>query len=133
MSTYFKLHYHLGVRHQEPGGLLGQVLATTALGIHGRHHPRPWRVPHGVGGWVDHVHLLFDLRPTMRIPEVVRELKKASTEHIRPHYGLQHSSGRKVVASSRWAGGNGTRSRITSPGKRNIMRRRPSRRNTSNS
>jgi len=45
-------------------------------------------VPHGIGGWVDHVHLLVDLRPTHSIPEVVREVKKASTEWIRTHHGL---------------------------------------------
>jgi REP element-mobilizing transposase RayT len=45
-------------------------------------------VPHGVGGWIDHIHVLFDLRPTHAIPDIVRELKKSSTEHIRRAHGL---------------------------------------------
>ncbi|HOY29513.1 MAG: IS200/IS605 family transposase [Flavobacteriales bacterium] len=88
MSTYFKLHYHLvfGTKNRVAcldkswRPQLWEYMGGTIRGLGG--------VPHGVGGWVDHVHLLFDLRPTMQIPEVVRELKKASTEHIRQHYGL---------------------------------------------
>jgi len=46
-------------------------------------------VPHGVGGYNDHVHLLIDLKPTQLLPDVVRELKKASTEWVRAHHGLR--------------------------------------------
>lgn len=40
-------------------------------------------VPHGVGGFDDHVHLLVDLTPKHVFPDVVRELKKASTAWLR--------------------------------------------------
>ena len=89
MSTYFKLHYHLvfGTKYRiacldkawRPR--LWEYMGGTIRGIGG--------VPHGVGGWVDHVHILFDLKPTMQIPDVVRELKKASTDWIRKEHGLR--------------------------------------------
>jgi len=36
-----------------------------------------------VGGWKDHVHILADLKPTQTVADVVREVKKASTQWIR--------------------------------------------------
>ena len=78
MSTYFKLHYHLvfstknrvACLDKDWRPLLWEYMGGTIRGLGG--------VPHGVGGWVDHIHVLFDLRPTHAIPDVVRELKKAS-------------------------------------------------------
>ncbi|MDB6171676.1 MAG: transposase [Chthoniobacteraceae bacterium] len=35
--------------------------------------------PQGVGGVADHVHLLIGLKPTERLADLVRELKKASS------------------------------------------------------
>lgn len=89
MSTYFKLHYHIvfGTKKRVPclekawRPQLWEYMGGTVRGLGG--------VPHGVGGWNDHVHLLIDLKPTQVIPEVVRELKKASTEWVRQHTGLK--------------------------------------------
>lgn len=89
MTTYFKLHYHIvfGTNARNPcldkawRPDLWEYMGGTVRGLNG--------VPHGVGGWVDHVHLLVDLRPTHLIPDVVRELKKASTEWIRARQGLR--------------------------------------------
>ncbi len=89
MSTYFKLHYHIafGTRNRVPcvdkawRPRLWEYMGGTVRGLNG--------VPHGIGGWIDHVHLLVDLRPTHSIPDVVRELKKASTEWVRTHQGLR--------------------------------------------
>ena len=61
--------------------MLWEYMGGTVRGLGG--------VPHGVGGWVDHVHLLVDLRPTHSLPDVVRELKKASTDWIRTQHGLR--------------------------------------------
>jgi REP element-mobilizing transposase RayT len=88
MSTYFKLHYHLVFSTKNRVACLDkdwrpklwEYMGGTIRGLGG--------VPHGVGGWIDHIHVLFDLRPTHSIPDIVRELKKASTEHIRRQYGL---------------------------------------------
>jgi len=89
MSTYFKMHYHLvfGTRGRAPcldqawRPRLWEYMGGTVRGLNG--------VPHGIGGWIDHVHLLVDLRPVHSIPDVVRELKKASTEWVRAHHGLR--------------------------------------------
>ena len=89
MSTYFKLHNHIvfGTKNRVAcldkswRPQLWEYMGGTVRGLGG--------VPHGVGGWVDHVHLLIDLKPTQLIPDVVRELKKASTEWVREHSGLK--------------------------------------------
>ena len=88
MSSFFKLHYHLVFSTKNRVACLDkdwrpqlwEYMGGTIRGLGG--------VPHGVGGWVDHIHVLFDLRPTHAIPDVVRELKKASTDHIRRTHGL---------------------------------------------
>ncbi len=89
MSTYSRLHYHIvfATRNRVPcldkewRAQLWEYMGGTVRGLNG--------VPHGIGGWVDHVHLLIDLRPTHAIPDLVRELKKASTEWIRAQHGLR--------------------------------------------
>ncbi len=83
MSTYFKLHYHIvfGTKNRVAcldkawRPKLWEYMGGTIRGLGG--------VPHGVGGYNDHVHLLIDLKPTQVIADVVRELKKASTEWVR--------------------------------------------------
>ena len=90
MSTYFKLHYHIvfGTKNRVAcldkswRPQLWEYMGGTVRGVGG--------VPHGVGGWIDHVHLLIDLKPTHQIPDVVRELKKATTEWIREHHGSKN-------------------------------------------
>ncbi|HQV39827.1 MAG TPA: IS200/IS605 family transposase [Flavobacteriales bacterium] len=89
MSTYFKLHYHIVFATKRRVACLDKAwraqlweyMGGTIRGLGG--------VPHGVGGYNDHVHLLIDLKPTQLLPDVVRELKKASTEWVRAHHGLR--------------------------------------------
>ena len=89
MSTYFKLHYHIvfGTKNRVAcldkawRPQLWEYIGGTVRGLGG--------VPHGVGGWHDHLHLLIDLKPTHVVADVVRELKKASTEWLREQRGLK--------------------------------------------
>lgn len=88
MSTYFRLHYHIvfGTKNRVAcldkswRPQLWEYMGGTVRGL--------GAVPHGVGGFNDHVHLLIDLKPTQLIPDIVRELKKASTEWIREQHRL---------------------------------------------
>ena len=52
-----------------------------------------------VGGYRNHVHLLFELHPTMSISEIVREVKRSSADWI--------NSGHKIPAYFRWQKGYG--------------------------
>jgi putative transposase len=78
-STYLSLHYHLvfGTRNREPliappwRSRLHEYLGGVLSGLGG--------FPHGIGGTVDHVHLLVGLRATHCLSDVLRELKKASS------------------------------------------------------
>ncbi|MBL0127693.1 MAG: IS200/IS605 family transposase [Flavobacteriales bacterium] len=89
MSTYTKLHFHIvfGTKGRVPcidqrwRSRLWEYMGGTIRGL--------GDVPHGVGGWDDHVHLLIDLRPTHVLADVVRELKKASTAWIRQEIGVR--------------------------------------------
>lgn len=38
--------------------------------------------PLAVNGWRDHVHVLFELKPTQRVADIMRELKSISTKWI---------------------------------------------------
>jgi putative transposase len=79
MSTFVSLHYHivfgtknrLPLIHESWSGRLHEYLGGTANSLEG--------FVQGVGGVEDHVHLLIGLRPTHRISDFMRELKKASS------------------------------------------------------
>lgn len=90
MSTYFKIHYHI---------VFGTKNRIACLESSWR--PQLWEymggavkalngVPHGIGGFNDHVHMLIDLRPTHVIADVVRDVKRSSTDWIREHAGLKN-------------------------------------------
>lgn len=46
-------------------------------------------VPEAVGGMSDHVHLLVGLRATHRLADVLRDLKRASSEWVHTTIGLR--------------------------------------------
>ena len=78
-STYHCLYYHWVCSTKHRRGLIRpqwrnrfhQYLGGTVRGLQG--------VPLEAGGVEDHVHLLLSLKPTHRISDFVRELKKASS------------------------------------------------------
>lgn len=87
-STYLSLHYHLvfstknreGIIAPEWRARLHDYLAGTLRGQGG--------FPEGAGGVADHVHLLFGLRATHCVADVMRELKKASSAWVHQEIGL---------------------------------------------
>jgi putative transposase len=78
-STYTCLLYHFvfSTKNREPLIIpayrerLHEYLGGVVRGLDG--------VPKGVGGVVDHVHLLALLRPTHCVADFMREMKKASS------------------------------------------------------
>jgi REP element-mobilizing transposase RayT len=88
MSAYLSLHYHVvfSTRHRVPclakawRDDLHSYMSGTIKGLGG--------FPQTTDGWVDHVHLLFGLKATHVVADVVRELKKASSVWVRDHVGL---------------------------------------------
>ena len=87
-STYLSLHYHLvfGTKSREPfiepgwRARLHDYLGGTTRGLGG--------FPEGVGGVVDHVHLLVGLKATHCLADVMRELKKASSVWVHEQVGM---------------------------------------------
>ncbi len=85
MSTYSKMHFHIVFSTQHRVACLDQrwrselwaYMAGTINGLGG--HAR------NVNGWKDHVYILADLKPTQTVADVVREVKKASTQWVRTH------------------------------------------------
>jgi putative transposase len=89
-STFLSLHYHVvfATKHRQPTiaaawrTRLFDYLGGTIRGLGG--------FPEGVGGTQDHVHLLFGLKATMCIADVIREVKKASCVWIHEEIGDRH-------------------------------------------
>ena len=87
-STYLSLHYHLvfGTKNREATILpawrarLHEYLGGTIRGLGG--------FPEGVGGVVDHVHLLVGLKATHCLADMMRELKKTSSVWVHEQIGL---------------------------------------------
>lgn len=88
-STYLSLHYHIvfGTKNREPlidrawRTRLHEYLGGTIRGLGG--------FPEGVGGVVDHVHLLIGLKSTHCLADVMRELKKASSAWVHQEIGKE--------------------------------------------
>jgi putative transposase len=92
-STYLSLHYHVVFSTKERRPMivpewrnrLHDYLGGTANGLGG--------ISQQVGGIADHVHMLFGLKATHCLADVMRELKKASSawakENIDPLFAWQ--------------------------------------------
>jgi putative transposase len=85
-STFFSLHYHIifstkerrPVIQREWQPRLHSYLGGIIRGMNG--------VAESVGGISDHVHLLVSLRPTHCIADVLRDLKKDSTNWVKENF-----------------------------------------------
>jgi len=88
-STHTSLHFHLIWATHQRQPLLGtewraslhEYLGGCARGLEAH--------PQGVGGVEDHVHMLVSLKPTHRLSDFMREVKKASSSWIREQHGLR--------------------------------------------
>lgn len=87
-STHTHLLYHLIFATKKRAPLIAdswrarlhEYLGGCITGLGG--------VPQGVGGVADHVHLLVGLKPTHRLSDFMRELKKSSSNWVRETLGL---------------------------------------------
>ena len=87
-STYLSLHYHLvfGTKNREATispewrARLHDYLGGTIRSLGG--------FPEGIGGVADHVHLLVGLKATHCLADVLRELKKASSNWVHEEMGV---------------------------------------------
>jgi REP element-mobilizing transposase RayT len=85
-STFFSLHYHIVFSTKERRPLicaewrprLHSYLGGIIRGMNG--------VAEIVGGVDDHVHLLASLRPVHRIADVLRDMKKDSTNWVKENF-----------------------------------------------
>jgi putative transposase len=81
-STYHSLHYHIifSTKHRREQiantwkDRLHEYLGGTVRGLDG--------VSLGVGGVADHVHLLAGLKPTHRLSDFLRDLKKSTSARV---------------------------------------------------
>jgi REP element-mobilizing transposase RayT len=85
-STFFSLHYHIVFTtknrdpfiHAEWRPRLHSYLGGIVRGMNG--------VAEIVGGVDDHVHILASLRPVHRIADVLRDMKKDSTNWVKDNF-----------------------------------------------
>jgi len=85
-STFFSLHYHIvfSTKERRPGirtewrPRLHSYLGGIIRGVNG--------VAEIVGGVEDHVHLLASLRPVHCLADVMRDLKKDSTNWVKENF-----------------------------------------------
>ncbi len=89
MATYLSLHYHIvfATKNRVPSlakewrDRMFQYAGATIKGL--------GAFPQGIGGWNDHVHMLFGMRADKPLADVVREIKKASSVWVREEIGLK--------------------------------------------
>lgn len=104
-STHLSLRYHVvfGTKDREPWmapawrGRLHAYLGGVIRETDG--------IPESIGGMADHVHLLIGLKATHRLSDVMRDLKRASSEWVHvnvplPGFAWQEGYGAFTVSAS---------------------------------
>ncbi|MEO8033207.1 MAG: IS200/IS605 family transposase [Acidobacteriota bacterium] len=82
-STFTSLHYHIvfGTKQREP--FLSMPLRDRVHEYLGGCIRTIGGLPLEIGGVSDHVHILARLKPTHCVADVLRDIKKASSEWVR--------------------------------------------------
>ncbi len=81
-STFLSLHYHLVFSTKHRTASIAKDWQSRLHGYLGGIITRLGGFPQIVGGVADHVHLLVGLKATHTLSDVMRELKKSSSEWV---------------------------------------------------
>ncbi len=85
-NTFSQLIFHIvfAVKHREVmiGQHLCDELYSYMAGIIKNHGHKPI----AIGGYYDHVHLLIGCKPTIDIPKLVKDLKLATNQWLKPKF-----------------------------------------------
>ena len=98
-STHTSLHYHLIFATHDRENRLAPAWRDRLFAYLGGAVRAADGVAEIVGGVADHVHLLLSLKPTHRIADVVRDIKRSSSTWIRQSFDFN--------ADFRWQEGYG--------------------------
>jgi len=107
-STYLSLHYHLIFSTKERHQFIVPSWRDRIHAYLGGTVRTLGGVPEVVGGTADHVHMLVGLRATHCLADVLREMKRSSSQWVHESIGLaefswQEGYGAFTVSASRIA------------------------------
>ena len=91
-STYLSLHYHLIFSTKERRRLIAEPCRGRLYAYLGEIVRTLGGVPEAVGGTADHVHMLVGLRATHCLAEVLREIKRSSSQWVHETLGVAEFS-----------------------------------------
>ncbi len=81
-STHLSLHYHLVFSTKERRAIIAPDWRERLHAYMGGILKDMDAVPQGIGGVADHVHLLVGLKATHCLADVMRDLKRGSSEWV---------------------------------------------------
>ena len=87
-STYLSLHYHLIFSTKERRLLIADPWRDRLHTYLGGTVHTLGGVPQAVGGTADHVHMLVGLRATHCLADVLREIKRPSSQWVHETLGV---------------------------------------------
>ena len=107
-STHLSLHYHVVFSTKDRQLLLAQPWRDRLHAYVGGAVRTLGGVAEAVGGTADHLHLLIGLRATHRLADVVREIKRSSSQWVhetihRAGFSWQQGYGAFTVSASKIA------------------------------
>jgi REP element-mobilizing transposase RayT len=128
---HVSLHYHIVFSTKERRRIIADPWRDELHAYLGGIAKNMNAIPQAIGGPGDHVHLLLGLKATHTLSEVVRQIKRGSSEWIHRH-GIRMSLGRKDMGLSLLARRKPIRYTNTSPTRSNIIGNERLRTNTRN-
>jgi REP element-mobilizing transposase RayT len=87
-STYLSLHYHLIFSTKERRQFIAASWRDRIHAYLGGTVRTLGGVPEAIGGTADHIHMLVGLRATHCLAEVLREIKRSSSQWVHETIGL---------------------------------------------
>ncbi len=104
-STHLSLHYHLVFSTKGRRGYIRESTQERLFGYLGGTLRGMNAVAEAIGGTVDHVHILANLKATHCLADIMREIKSSSSEWVHnvidnPSFGWQDGYGAFTVSRS---------------------------------
>ncbi|MHA3771431.1 IS200/IS605 family transposase [Verrucomicrobiota bacterium sgz303538] len=105
-STHLSLHYHVVFGTKDRVAVIAPEWRARLHAYLGGVLREMGAIPESVGGVIDHVHILAGLKATHCLSDVLRDLKRSSSEWVHSTIGLrqfawQEGYGAFIVSSSK--------------------------------
>ncbi len=85
-NTFSQIHLHIVFAVKYRDAMLDYLWRNDLFRYIGGVIKNYGHIPVAIGGFIDHIHILIGCKPTINIPNLVKDIKLAANQWVQPKY-----------------------------------------------